>query len=946
MFLQFVTVLLFLFNQDQKASSYSLKNCEVHGLLTNRTKVLCYDRQLTHVPAYLPSKLFFLDVSQNNITSLRKSDFTEMSNLHILNVSQNKIGHIEEGAFVHTSRMEILNLTTNQLHHLTSFMFDGLFNLTVLLLGNNQISRIEPSAFAHLEKLKVIDLSSNQLYTMNAVHAVFEVESLEELHIKDNGLQNLSTTEIISVLVRLRELDASHNPISLIDIATPALQSLLSLDVSYSTPRGSTVWLKQDPCFLKGLKIIYLGGMAMIPSNISALLQMLNCSVLEIIHLNHLNLTESDGLIEKVCLSHPNVKTLNLQGNRFTSIEAETFENCTQLRSLNMSSNRLNMLPPTLFQSLHFLQVLSLVDNKFTSVPNATSNITSLESLDLGFNKFHIISPADFINLPSIKSLCIIGNHISHVHSDLFGSLYSLQELNLGENHLRKLKEPFSAGLAMLKTLLLNHNNLASIKKGIFKNLTSLRVLNLVDNQIVTIEPGAWEGLNNLRSLVLGSNRITRDTLQDGTFQGVSSLEELQLFSNYISYESTKSLANPPFQHLHSLKKLAINSQRHNGFQNFPVNFLEGLHSIVQIHAGNLAISSLEPETFKHTPTLQELDLSENNLISISNTVFSYVPNLKELHLNKNRLNSLSFVSHVNLSKLTVIRVTRNLIDIITKEQIRALPNLLLLDAQQNTFTCSCDNQMFLNWSLQNPKTQVLHFYQYTCASPPAFKGKKLLVFKKISCISDCMFILYVANMTAVLLLMLVCFFYQWRMHMIYSYYLLLAYFIDKRQKRKGQCMEYDYDAFLSYNKHDEQWVINDLLPVLENQYCWKLCLHHRDFQPGRPILENIVDNIYASRKTICIISHHYLNSEWCSKEIQVASFRIFDDCKDVLVLIFLEDIPSEYLSPYHRMRELVKKKTYLKWPKDEQEIPLFWLKLNMAMKTGERKEDENPILA
>uniref|UniRef100_A0A8D2LAQ8 TIR domain-containing protein n=1 Tax=Varanus komodoensis TaxID=61221 RepID=A0A8D2LAQ8_VARKO len=814
MFLQFVTVLLFLFNQDQKASSYSLKNCEVHGLLTNRTKVLCYDRQLTHVPAYLPSKLFFLDVSQNNITSLRKSDFTEMSNLHILNVSQNKIGHIEEGAFVHTSRMEILNLTTNQLHHLTSFMFDGLFNLTVLLLGNNQISRIEPSAFAHLEKLKVIDLSSNQLYTMNAVHAVFEVESLEELHIKDNGLQNLSTTEIISVLVRLRELDASHNPISLIDIATPALQSLLSLDVSYSTPRGSTVWLKQDPCFLKGLKIIYLGGMAMIPSNISALLQMLNCSVLEIIHLNHLNLTESDGLIEKVCLSHPNVKTLNLQGNRFTSIEAETFENCTQLRSLNMSSNRLNMLPPTLFQSLHFLQVLSL---------------------------FHIISPADFINLPSIKSLCIIGNHISHVHSDLFGSLYSLQELNLGENHLRKLKEPFSAGLAMLKTLLLNHNNLASIKKGIFKNLTSLRVLNLVDNQIVTIEPGAWEGLNNLRSLVLGSNRITRDTLQDGTFQGVSSLEELQLFSNYISYESTKSL-------------------------NFPVNFLEGLHSIVQIHAGNL--------------------------------------------------------------------------------QIRALPNLLLLDAQQNTFTCSCDNQMFLNWSLQNPKTQVLHFYQYTCASPPAFKGKKLLVFKKISCISDCMFILYVANMTAVLLLMLVCFFYQWRMHMIYSYYLLLAYFIDKRQKRKGQCMEYDYDAFLSYNKHDEQWVINDLLPVLENQYCWKLCLHHRDFQPGRPILENIVDNIYASRKTICIISHHYLNSEWCSKEIQVASFRIFDDCKDVLVLIFLEDIPSEYLSPYHRMRELVKKKTYLKWPKDEQEIPLFWLKLNMAMKTGERKEDENPILA
>ncbi|ETE72216.1 Toll-like receptor 13, partial [Ophiophagus hannah] len=167
-----------------------------------------------------------------------------------------------------------------------------------------------------------------------------------------------------------------------------------------------------------------------------------------------------------------------------------------------------------------------------------------------------------------------------------------------------------------------------------------------------------------------------------------------------------------------------------------------------------------------------------------------------------------------------------------------------------------------------------------------------------------------------------------------------------KKQKRKGQGTGYDYDAFLSYNTHDEKWVVDDLLPVLEKQYSWKVCLHHRDFEPGRSILENIVDNIYASRKTICIISHHYLESEWCSKEIQVASFRIFDDHKDVLVLIFLEDIPAEYLSPYHKMRKLLKTKTYLKWPEDEREIPLFWHKLNMAMKTGDGKEYENPVLA
>ncbi|XP_042309288.1 toll-like receptor 13 [Sceloporus undulatus] len=245
-----------------------------------------------------------------------------------------------------------------------------------------------------------------------------------------------------------------------------------------------------------------------------------------------------------------------------------------------------------------------------------------------------------------------------------------------------------------------------------------------------------------------------------------------------------------------------------------------------------------------------------------------------------------------------------------------------------------------------NPKTQVLHFSEYTCSSPPAYKGKKLRAFKTSSCTSNHVLALYITNTAAVILLMFVCFCCKWRWYMVYTYHLLLAYLIDKRQKMKERGMVYDYDAFVSYNTHDEKWVMNDLLPVMENQYGWKLCLHHRDFEPGRFIIENIVDNIYGSRKTICIISRHYLESEWCSKEIQVASFCIFDEHKDVLILIFLEDIPSEYLSPYHRMRKLIKKKTYLRWPQEAQEIPLFWHKLNMAMKTREEKEDEHPIVA
>nr|XP_023998138.1 toll-like receptor 13 [Salvelinus alpinus] len=151
------------------------------------------------------------------------------------------------------------------------------------------------------------------------------------------------------------------------------------------------------------------------------------------------------------------------------------------------------------------------------------------------------------------------------------------------------------------------------------------------------------------------------------------------------------------------------------------------------------------------------------------------------------------------------------------------------------------------------------------------------------------------------------------------------------------------YDALISYNVYDEPWVLKELLPELEGEQGWKLCLHHRDFQPGKPIIDNIMDGIYRSRNTICVISHRYLESEWCSREIQVASFRLFDEQKDVLVLVFLEEIPTHQLSPYHRMR---KRRTYLSWPRAGEHTVVFWQQLRLALETKDSPAEENPIVS
>ncbi|XP_032650296.1 uncharacterized protein LOC116833124 [Chelonoidis abingdonii] len=945
LFLQLFSASIF-FSQGQGVAPYSLQNCVVHGKWSKMIKVLCYRQNLSQVPCHLPWNVSSLDLSENRIASLRQSDFSKLTLLQFLNISQNQIHLIEEGTFTHTSSLKILNLTSNQLRVLSSSMFDGLGNLTVLLLRKNNIDRIDPSAFAHLMKLKVIDLSSNKLHSLNALDVVFKVKSLEKLHIRENNITNFTTKDIVNVPMWLRELDASHNPNSFIDVATDALYRLLSLDLSFSGTHSHITWIIQDPCFLKGLKRLYLGGIFMTSLDILAVVQKLNCSLLEEIHLNELNLTDSDKLIEKICLWHQNVKTLNLQGNKFESIKGIVFENCTHLWHLDLSHNRLKAVPCISFQPLNSLQSLSLANNEFTAVPNATSNIMSLKSLDLSFNQIRKIVPNDFANLKNLEHLTLTGNRITMISSDLFRDLHNLLELNLGMNLLLEISRPFSDSLGKLEKMELAGNKMSSIKKETFRNLTSLKFLSLLDNQISTIEPRAFEGLRQLQTLLLGTNKITKETLQKGIFQGVNSLVDLQLFENYISYETSGALDNPPFILLKSLKYLSLNSQRHKGLLNFPSNFLKGLDSIVRIHAGNLPITDLDPATFSYTPMLQELDLSSNPINPISPALLQPGPKLTELHLNKIGLQSLDFVLHVNFSKLAILRVSGNKLNVIELKHIRALPYLTFLDLRQNPFTCSCDNRMFLSWSLHDLKTQVLYFYQYTCAFPLASKGRKLWAFHTSSCTVNHEFILFVTNTTTIILLMIVCICFRWRWQGIYAYHLLLAYIHDKRYKRMRQHTKYNYDAFVSYNTHDQEWVINELLPTLEDKYHWKLCLHYRDFEPGKCILKNIVENIYASRKTICVITHHYLESEWCSKEIQVASFRLFDEHKDVLILIFLEHIPSDSLSSYHRMRKLVKKKTYLMWPQDEMEIPLFWCKLNMALKTSEGKDDEDPILS
>ncbi|XP_027756730.1 toll-like receptor 2, partial [Empidonax traillii] len=123
----------------------------------------------------------------------------------------------------------------------------------------------------------------------------------------------------------------------------------------------------------------------------------------------------------------------------------------------------------------------------------------------------------------------------------------------------------------------------------------------------------------------------------------------------------------------------------------------------------------------------------------------------------------------------------------------------------------------------------------------------------------------------------------------------------------------------------------------LDKQACppFRLCLHKRDFVPGKWIVDNIIDSIEKSHKTLFVLSEHFVQSEWCKYELDFSHFRLFDENNDAAILVLLEPIQSKTIPKrFCKLRKIMNTKTYLEWPLGEEQQQMFWFNLKMALKS------------
>ncbi|KAK7113056.1 toll-like receptor 6 [Littorina saxatilis] len=242
-----------------------------------------------------------------------------------------------------------------------------------------------------------------------------------------------------------------------------------------------------------------------------------------------------------------------------------------------------------------------------------------------------------------------------------------------------------------------------------------------------------------------------------------------------------------------------------------------------------------------------------------------------------------------------------------------------------NPYQCDCDILWFQNWMRTQPNLFKHYFFDYRCANVnvtiPDF------VLNPQACIlgsGAATLTIGIACFLLIFLVLLIVFFrFRWHVR-------LWLYEVCRGRRRRSRVSRgCKYDVFVSYAEEDAVWVQEELLPVLEGEWGLTLCLHHRDFRPGKHIVDNISDCVSDSERVLLVFSPHFARREWCQFELKYCQSFV-KERDDVMVLVALQETQSRDMTG--AMLAVLRTTTYIEWDEEQDARQSFWRRLHVAL--------------
>ena len=919
----------------------------------------CSGLGLTEIPADIPQRTTILLITNNEITVIPDFAFDGCTHLHSLDLGVNK-----------------LNLT------ITSLTLSGLVHIERLLLGGNNIIGIADYAFINNTKLQFLDIAYNALVDISE-HSLTGLSSLKTLLLANNRIEfDKVHCDAFVDLKQLQLLTMHNNAWANMNIYPDTLLSklLTVTNLTLDGLPGETIIFGPGFAKMHALEFLYIYGGFQYVSNDT--FGVFSNSTVKSLHFRSAELYDT----EEMAFSHfsaleildftynPKLGFDNVSrswyGLQYTDVSTIYLERAVPYDSeiIEMKQSFYDYL------NLSDIRKITLDGNNIITMESHFSTTTSgIEYLTYSYNRLMqvLFIMIDMFFCSELKVLDI-SYQVRRLAPDTTSDAY--------EEWRKRAKE----GIILGKTTKCDPTFIDAFKRcsGIeelgdlpiwppIQPPTNPPIIPPVDPPIGPGDkqkktPDGTEPIPDRGAFCIpippsleefyaaGSLSVDYDTMGEVVLLGDAKVRVFDYSQNGIRRMLGPVYFCPGDPTLLLFVDLSKNNA-HEMTREFTMYIGPYVQTLIFSYndLGDQLSSDVNGLTFSTVPQLENLDLQFNNIKRLPQNVFQAIKMMVYLDLGSNalRLLALNFTHHHNLSYLGL---AENLLTSLSPDTCEDLDSLaasrdFTVDLSGNPLECSCLTITFMEWMLA---THVIFdkwddyfclYYQSLVLMDRA-GIEEILANLYIDCNNKTWLI--VVSVCCVLLTLIIAvsiIVYRHRWEVTYC----CNRFVVRRKKyqqfEKHQDESWRYDAFIAHDKADTAFVKNVLVPALESPDKTgdrlKLCIHQRDFDIGVNIQESIMEAVCQSRKTLLVISRKFLVSSWCEFETEIASMHCFDQGRDLIVSIRMEDLPTETMSRV--LKNLLRRYTYIDYPQTVsdncEEMNDFWQKLRSALERPPR---------
>ena len=914
-----------------------------------------------------------LHIENNALTTLDMSVFERLKNLVFLYLSGNHLTSID-GTLVNMRILAVIDLSNNNLTMVKKNIFRDSPALTLLILDHNNISEIEVGAFFNMRDLQGLALNQNVLTYVNPCSWFDAVTKIRYLLLAHNKIINVEGPQClshISAFVLFGNELSTIPPLSNLD-------NLFLLDLGRNaihTVSGKEIALKPS------LRNMYLDGNEMLTLGVFD-----NSNSIESLFLNLNNLTH----IPAFCFNGlHSLITVNLSSNYIEYVGAFAFpENLQELGLNNNELSDFNSINQSLPQ-LHILELRGNSLAKFIiphiNVPRVvyidiSENPLEYFSLEL-CTKMSLLQVIfleklgiDIIN-PDVFGPygCHHWRHVSFARNRIREINHnSIFEVHGGIDYSHNLLKSIPRFYGLddeLQYLSFNNCSIESIAPMAFQQMTALHLVELKGNKIEYFpqmssgrirydleknpivcschlrwlfgHPERWNYMfTKCIDPVTGSVEDF-DNLPLGRFvcqHEINCARECICYGVNISTASivkcsSRSLTTIP---LGLSPEASVIYLDHNQFgkPRFPNDM--GEMAANQLYLQNSKIYILEQDLFASFPLLHVIDLSYNELKVLNMGLFHSQHALETLFLHGNHIHQIyGGAAGYDWPNLQIITLHGNELNAVSASLNHSVASasFINLTLAGNPWECAvCAGPIFREWLAQHAGI-VSDAADIRCnKSHLPVLDINMDTLEYARCVNDTRTltnshwaITAGLTITFVLLVTSLVLTYCFRDHIIVI--LLNKFDFVKRRRRELDVL---YDVRVIYDELDERvrhWVVEELLQVLEVNWGHDVFLVERDMLAGGNHAEEIAQSIRQSRRTVIVVSQNFVDNEWAQFAYQAAfQFQIENNRHRVLVVAWepVETDRLEYsIKVYFETKQVMWRTSRRFWSVLKSKLPL-----------------------